>query len=105
MDGQYSCYGIVYQKKVADLLVLQLSIVEFTGVAWNVILRPIQWFAPKKHVSMVRLIGNMIFSTLFYHQHTKYLQFDWLMNTTHITYLGSYFFHNLIGYQLEISRK
>ena len=38
------------------------------------------------------------------HQHTKYLQFNWLMNTKHFAYLkAAYFSSNLIGCQLKIT--
>ena len=40
---------------------------------------------------------------LHYHQHTKYLQFDWLMNTKYFAYLkAAHFSSNLIGCQLKI---
>ena len=53
-------------KKIADLLVLHLGITEFMGVAWNVILRPLNMFIPIKYASMVRTIGNQFFGAMFY---------------------------------------
>ena len=42
--------------------------------------------------------------TALYHRHTKYLQFDWLMNTKYFAYLKvAYFSSNLIGRQLKIT--
>ena len=58
-------------------------------------LRPKKWENPKYFPTSA--------DTMFYHQHTKYLQFDWLMNTKYIAYLkAAYFAHNLIGCQLKI---
>ena len=38
-----------------------------------------------------------------YHQHTKHLQFDWLMNTKYFAYLkAAYFSSILIGCQLKL---
>ena len=50
-------------------------------------------------------IDVLVFIYIYvYHQHTKYLKFDWLMNTKYFAYLkAAYFSSNLIGCQLKIT--
>ena len=66
------------QRKVADLLVLHLSLSEFLGVTWNVILRPLQWFSSVEYVPIVRVIGGQFFGALFY-QSIICISFDRLL--------------------------
>ena len=65
-------------KNIADLLVLQLTVVELIAVAWNVMLRPLQWFAHKRHVGMIRSIGNQFLAPLIY-QSITFISLDRLL--------------------------
>ena len=55
-------------KVVADILVLHLIVSELAIVMWNMIFRPIVWFADIHlvMVAMVRMIGSQFFSSLIY---------------------------------------
>ena len=54
------------KRKKADILLLHLCIAEFFGVAWNVILRPLNMVYSIKYISIYNNIGNQILGALYY---------------------------------------